>query len=117
MEEENKIKVYVKIDNNSNITAVNSGIFFSDLTDWIEIDEGAGDKYAHTQGNYFEKPLIDDNSCHNYKYENNSVRETTNVEKELEKNSFSIPVDEETKMMKLLLDQEIRLSLLELGVK
>lgn len=115
--DENKIKVYIKIDNNSNITAVNSGIFISDLMSWIEIDEGNGDKYAHAQGNYFKKPLINDNGCHNYKYENNSVRETTDVEKELEKNSFSVPVDEETEMMKLLLDQEIRLSLLELGVK
>lgn len=46
--------VYVRVDNENRITSVNSNYFIEDLTDWIQIDEGIGDKYAHAQGNYFE---------------------------------------------------------------
>lgn len=74
---EDLIKVYIKIDESNNIIAVNSNIFLNDLTDWIEIDEGTGDKYAHAQGHYFNKPLINENSIYNYKYINGVVTEKT----------------------------------------
>ena len=100
MEEESKIKVYIKIDNNSNITAVNSSIFISDLTDWIEIDEGNGDKYAHAQGNYFEKPLTDDNGIYRYKYSNGAVYEKTEEEIEAEIAKLPVPPPSETEILK-----------------
>ena len=74
---EDLIKVYIKIDESNNIIAVNSNIFLNDLTDWIEIDEGTGDKYAHAQGNYFNKPLINENGVYNYKYMDGVVIEKT----------------------------------------
>ncbi|MDR3596958.1 hypothetical protein [Clostridium sp.] len=58
--EENLIQVYVKVDDNNIITDINSSIFIQDLTDYIQIDEGNGDKYSHAQGNYLEKGLFDD---------------------------------------------------------
>lgn len=75
-------KVYIKTDSNNNITAVNSSIFLSDLnlTGWIYIDEGYGDKYAHAQGNYFDKPIMTDEGIYRYKYVDNAVAEKTDEE-------------------------------------
>ena len=70
-------KVYIKIDDNTNITDINSDIFIKDLRDWIKIDEGTGDKYAHAQGHYFNKPLINENGVYNYKYMDGVVIEKT----------------------------------------
>jgi hypothetical protein len=75
-------KVYVKTDENGYITAVNSNVFLSDVTGWTKIDEGTGDKYAHAQGNYFEKPLVDENGCYNYKLINGEPVEITEDEKQ-----------------------------------
>ena len=69
--------VYVKTNENDYITAVNSSAFITDTTDWVEIDSGYGDKYHHAQGNYFSKPIIDDNGCYCYKLVNNKPVECT----------------------------------------
>ena len=71
----NKIKVYVKVNENNEIIDVNSDIFIDDLTGWIYIDEGYGDKYSHAQSQYFEKQLQNENGTYNYKYRNNEVVE------------------------------------------
>ena len=78
---ESKIKVYVKLDENKVITQINSSIFLKDTADWVEIDEGSGDRYAHCQSNYLEKGLIDRNGKFNYKFDNELV-ELTDEEKE-----------------------------------
>ena len=70
-----EIKVYIKVNKNHEITEVGSSIFIEDTTDWIEIDEGSGDKYAHAQHNYFEKPLKDENENYNYLYINGKIYE------------------------------------------
>ena len=75
MNESNKIGVYVRVDENNNIIEVNSDIFIPDLTGWIKIDEGVGDKYAHAQSQYFNKPLLNDNGIYNYKLVNGKVVE------------------------------------------
>lgn len=59
-------KVYVKTNSDGIITAINSSAFLTDTTGWIEIDEGSGDRYHHAQGNYLDKPLIDENGIYNY---------------------------------------------------
>ena len=46
----NTYKVYIKINSNNRIIAVNSSAFLIDLTDWIEIDEGSGDMFAYDRG-------------------------------------------------------------------
>lgn len=68
---EQPIKVYVKVNGNNEIVEVGSSIFIKDLTSWIEIDSGFGDKYAHAQSQYFDKPLINDEGKYNYCYEEN----------------------------------------------
>lgn len=65
--EDYKIGVYVRTDSQNNIIEINSDIFIQDLTGWIKIDEGNGDKFAHAQSQYFDKPLVDDNGNYNYK--------------------------------------------------
>ena len=73
-------KVYVKTDSNGYITAVDSSAFLTDLTGWIEIDEGDGDKYHHAQGNYLSKPIMTDSGVWQYKLEDGAVRECTSNE-------------------------------------
>ncbi|MDR5586608.1 hypothetical protein [Clostridium aquiflavi] len=80
--QENKIKVYIKIDENNCIININSSIFLDDIKDYIQIDEGDGDKYSHAQGNYLEKGLINSKGRYNYKYVDNKVIELTEEEKE-----------------------------------
>lgn len=80
--EENTIKVYVKINSNNVVININSSIFIQDLTDYIQIDEGQGYKYAHAQGNYLYKGLIDSNGKYNYKLLNGILVELTDTEKE-----------------------------------
>lgn len=85
--ENNKIKVYARLDSNNCVIEIASSIQPIDFTAWIEIDEGTGDKYAHAQGNYFdvkngEKPLIDNQGRCNYKYIDSKVMELTDEEKE-----------------------------------
>ena len=72
---EEKIKVYVKVNENKEIIEVGSGIFIKDLTDWIKIDEGYGDKYAHAQSQYFSKPIFNDVGKPTYKLENKKIVE------------------------------------------
>ena len=59
--------VYVKTNENSYITAVDSSAFLTDTTDWVEIDRGNGDKYHHAQGNYFDKSIIAISGAYCYK--------------------------------------------------
>lgn len=77
---EDLITVYIKTDENNNIIAVNSSVFLADLANWIEIDSGTGDKYAHAQGHYFNKPLTNENGIYNYKYIDGVIVEKTSEE-------------------------------------
>lgn len=75
------IKVYVKVNEENYITEVNSSIFLADTNGWIEIDEGESDKYAHAQGNYLEKPIVDEQGRYNYKLIDGEVVEVPESEK------------------------------------
>ena len=70
---EQPIKVYAKVNDKNEIIEVVSSIFIKDFNGWIKIDEGFGDKYAHAQSQYFDKPLINENGVYNYKYINNKI--------------------------------------------
>lgn len=61
------IKVYIKLNDNY-IAGINSSVFLTDATEWLQIDEGQGDRFAHASNNYLEKPLRDDKGRYNYKY-------------------------------------------------
>ena len=72
--------VYVKIDDENRIAAINSSAFLSDTTGWTEIDSGYGDKYHHAQGNYFPQPLYDERGICRYKLVDSKPIERTQDE-------------------------------------
>lgn len=88
--ENTKMKVYAKIDTNKVVNRVESSISSSyiDFTDWLEVDEGYGDKYALAQNNYLKKGLIDEKGRYNYKWDNSLIELT-----EEEKNILFPPVE------------------------
>lgn len=74
-------KVFVQMDEQNRITAVNSSAFVS--TEWgTEIDRGTEDRYHHAQGNYFDQPLYTEDGIPRYKLQDGKAVERT--EKEIE---------------------------------
>ena len=78
-------KVYIQVDSKQRITAINSSRFLKDLTDWILIDEGSGDKYHHAQNHYLSKSLRSYEGLYNYKFVDNKIVERSDEEKELDR--------------------------------
>lgn len=76
-------RVYINKDSENNITSINSEIFLSDeeIKTMTEIDQGQGDKYAHAQGLYLDKGLVDEHGRYNYKYVAGKVIEVAEAEK------------------------------------
>lgn len=68
-------KVYIKVDNKSRITAINSDYFLKDTTGWIYIDMGEGDKFRHAQNNYLPSSLYTSGGICRYEYKNGVVKE------------------------------------------
>jgi len=74
---EEKIGVYIRVNKQNEIIEVGSNVFIENFDNWIFVDEGFGDKYAHAQNQYLEKPIIDDNGIYNYIFKNNKITEKT----------------------------------------
>lgn len=93
--DDTKIKVYALIDESGNIKAVNSSIFLKETYDWIEIDAGEGNRYAHAQMCYFDKSLTDENGIYRYKYTNEEIKEKTieEIRKEAEVLTAEAPTE------------------------
>lgn len=77
------VKVYINKDSENNITSINSEVFLSEeeMSTMTEIDKGKGDKYAHAQGLYLEKGLVDEHGRYNYKYVAGKVIEVAEEDK------------------------------------
>jgi len=83
--------VYVKVDTDNRVIAVNSSAFISDYQGWILIDENVvGDRGHHAQGNYFDRPLYAEDGTHNYIYDG-QCRLATDEEKAAERASWPAP--------------------------
>ena len=76
-------RVYINKDSENNIISINSNIFLSEeeMSTMTEIDQGQGDKYAHAQGQYLEKGLVDEHGRYNYKFVNGKVIEVAEADK------------------------------------
>lgn len=72
--------VYLLTDESNRITAINSSAFLHDTEGWTLIDQGHGDRYAHAQGNYLDKPIMDDRGIYRYKLVDGVVTERTAAE-------------------------------------
>lgn len=73
-------QVYVKINDNNVITAVDSSGFLADTSGWILIDEGSGDRFYLAQSNYFGKRIIDMRGIYRYKLVDGKSVERTQEE-------------------------------------
>lgn len=76
-----KSKVYVLPDASGRITRIDGGYTMpEDLTGWVLIDEGYGDRYNLCQGNYFPQPIMDDRGIYRYKLADGKAVERTQEE-------------------------------------
>ena len=96
-----KIKVYAKPDLQSQITAVDSSIFLTDTTGWVLIDEGAGNKFAHAQVNYFDKPLMTTEGVCRYKMVDGVAVAKTDAEIAAEENAITKAADKQIQIAAL----------------
>lgn len=70
-------KVYIKTNEKGYVIALNSDAFIENLSDWMQIDEGDGDRYHHAQGNYLPQPLMTEDGIYRYKLVHGQVQERT----------------------------------------
>lgn len=78
--------VYVKTDDKQRIIAINSDAFLPDTDRWARIDEGFGDRFHHAQGNYLDKPIMDERGIFRYKLEDGVPVERTQEEMDADYN-------------------------------
>ena len=118
MEFEEKSKVYIQIDNQGRILRCDGGYTTpADLTGWIEIDEGTGDKYNLCQSHYFDGGLYTMDGIPRYRWDGTQAVERT--EEELEADRAARPAPPPTTeevLLELAADHEARLCEIELGV-
>ena len=72
--------VYVQVNEGACVVAVDSSAFLTQTEGWVEVDQGAGDRYHHAQGNYLPKPLYTKEGIPRYKLENGAVVERSQEE-------------------------------------
>ena len=106
MEFEMKSKVYIHIDDAGRILRCDGGYTTSaDLTGWIEIDEGTGDKYNLCQSHYFDGGLYTMDGIPRYRWDGSAA--VLRTEEELEADRAAIPATKPSKTV------EARLTALE----
>lgn len=85
-----KSKVYVQTDERGRITRCEGGYTTpSDLTGWVQIDEGTGDRYNLCQSHYFDGGLYTGDGIPRYKLEDGRAVERT--EAEIEADRAAVP--------------------------
>ena len=101
-----KSKVYIQTDTEGRILRCDGGYTTpSDLTGWIEIDEGTGDKYNLCQSHYFEGGLYTMDGIPRYRWDGSAA--VLRTEAELEADRAAIPEPKPSKTV------EARLTALE----
>lgn len=97
-----KSKVYVLIDSNNHITRIEGQYSLPlDLTDWILIDEGYGDKYNLAQTHYFDKPLITQDGIYQYKLVGTTPIERSEEEIAAERETKNFTKNQQNKLVAL----------------
>ena len=98
-------RVYINKDSDNNIVSINSNIFLSEeeMDSMTEIDKGQGDKYAHAQGQYLEKGLVDEHGRYNYKFVEGKVVEVAEEYKPTIKEPKAEPTEQEKINAQLML--------------
>ena len=85
-----KSKVYIQTDTDGRILRCEGGYTTpSDLTGWIEIDEGTGDKYNLCQSHYFAGGLYTMDGIYRYRWDGSAA--VLRTEEELEADRAARP--------------------------
>ena len=104
-----KSKVYIQTDDAGRILRCEGGYTTpADLTGWIKIDEGFGDKYNLAQSHYLAKPLYTQDGIPQYKLDDDVV--TPRTEDEIEADRAKLPQPEIQPTNKELMDAILELS-------
>lgn len=92
-----KSKVYIQTDTDGRILRCEGGYTTpSDLTDWTEIDEGAGDRYNLCQSHYFDGGLYTFDHIPRYSWDGSEA--VLRTEEELEADRAAIPAPGPTQL-------------------
>ena len=99
------VRVYINKDSENNITYINSEIFLSEeeIQTMTEIDKGQGDRYAHAQGLYLEKGLVDEHGRYNYKFVEGKVVEVAEEDKPTIEEPKAVPTEQDKINAQLML--------------
>ena len=91
MAEQTTSKVYVQTDEQNRILRCEGGYTTpADLTGWVQIDEGTGDRYNLCQSHYFDGGLYTSDGIPRYKLQDGAAVERTDAELEIDR----IPIQE-----------------------
>jgi hypothetical protein len=98
-------KVYIELNEDKQITSINSEIFLSneEMQAMKNIDEGEGDKYVHAQSQYLENGLIDKYGRYNYKYVEGKVVEVAEGDKPTIEEPKAVPTEQQKINAQLML--------------
>lgn len=109
-------KVYVLTDEQNRIARCEGGYTTpADLTGWVQIDEGTGDRYNLCQSHYFDGGLYTKDGIPRYKLKDGAAMERT--EEEIAADQAALPEPEPTAedvTLDMLADHEERLCMLEI---
>ena len=108
MEFEPKSKVYIQTDADGLILRCDGGYTTpADLTGWLEIDEGTGDRYNLCQSHYFDGGLYTMDSTPRYRWDGTQAVERTEEELEADRTALpKPPADIEARVAALEADAE-----------
>ena len=105
-----KSKVYIQTDTEGRILRCEGGYTTpSDLTDWIEIDEGTGDKYNLCQSHYFDGGLYTMDGIPRYRWDGSAA--VLRTEEELDAERTARPEPEPTEQEQLRADVDFLLAM------
>lgn len=107
-------QVFARLDTSGRMMAINSSAFLTDTDGWTLIDEGAGDRYHHAQGNYLDKPLTDERGVYRYSLSDGVVVERT--ADDMDADHIDQPVAEQTteeRLLEMVEDHEHRIQQME----
>ncbi|MGN1230668.1 MAG: hypothetical protein ACI4TP_02105 [Anaerotignum sp.] len=93
--ENDKSKVYIKVDENSRILRCEGGYAMGNIEnidEWIFIDEGTGDRYNLCQSHYFDGSLFTIQGIPRYKWDGNAAILRTVEEIEADRAELPKPV-------------------------
>ena len=92
-----KSKVYIQTDDAGRIFRCDGGYTTpTDLTGWIEIDEGTGDKYSLCQSHYFDGGLYTMDGIPRYRLDGTQAVERTEAELEADRTTIPEPKPSKT---------------------